>query len=338
MKFIDYYKVLGLEMDASAEDIKKSFRKLAKLYHPDATVNKTEEEKRIATLKLKEVYEAYNVLKDDIKRIEYDKLYYKHLQVEKKKEKEQVKEEKNKSLKAIYKEVRKEEKANSFSKRHSNFTRNLDNYFSTNNEKLISFEKGLLHICAETIYQFSKLSKKEDGKVKYILRNRYLLSTTLACFLALGAFNKKSDIRDFHITYTLDEVNSTVDLVRFYTVKKGDTLSNLAEDTNVPIHMIKKVNNKYNDNLTVGESLILHYQIPVSDLKYYTYCVSYDKNLSLAEFASKYNTTIDNLISINEAAITNDNGVYVVLSDNLYVPKYITKEELREKKALQKNL
>ena len=97
MKFIDHYKVLGLEMDASSEEIKKSFRKLAKLYHPDATVNKTEEEKRIATLKLKEVYEAYNVLKDDIKRIEYDKLYYKHLQVEKKKEKEQVKEEKNKS-------------------------------------------------------------------------------------------------------------------------------------------------------------------------------------------------------------------------------------------------
>ncbi|MEK3881637.1 molecular chaperone DnaJ [Paenibacillus sp. PL2-23] len=63
----DYYEVLGVGKDASAEDIKKSYRKLARQYHPD--VNKEAD----AETKFKEVKEAYDVLSDDGKRSTYDR-------------------------------------------------------------------------------------------------------------------------------------------------------------------------------------------------------------------------------------------------------------------------
>ncbi|MEF2247273.1 molecular chaperone DnaJ [Paenibacillus sp. IITD108] len=63
----DYYEVLGISKDASADDIKKSYRRLARQYHPD--VNKAAD----AEEKFKEVKEAYDVLSDDGKRSTYDR-------------------------------------------------------------------------------------------------------------------------------------------------------------------------------------------------------------------------------------------------------------------------
>lgn len=64
----DYYKVLELERSASAEDIKKSFHRLSRKYHPDVNPNDDE-----ATNKFKEVSEAYDVLGDVSKRADYDR-------------------------------------------------------------------------------------------------------------------------------------------------------------------------------------------------------------------------------------------------------------------------
>ncbi len=63
----DYYEVLGVGKDASAEEIKKSFRKLAKKYHPDMNPGDTSCEE-----KFKEVNEAYEVLSDTEKKKLYD--------------------------------------------------------------------------------------------------------------------------------------------------------------------------------------------------------------------------------------------------------------------------
>ncbi|WP_106497100.1 molecular chaperone DnaJ [Lentibacillus sp. Marseille-P4043] len=62
----DYYDVLGVGKDASKEEIKKSYRKLARKYHPD--VNKEED----AADKFKEAKEAYEVLSNEQKRTQYD--------------------------------------------------------------------------------------------------------------------------------------------------------------------------------------------------------------------------------------------------------------------------
>ena len=68
MKYLDYYAVLGVARDASAADIKKAFRKLARQYHPD--VNKLAG----AEARFKEINEANEVLSDPEKRKRYDAL------------------------------------------------------------------------------------------------------------------------------------------------------------------------------------------------------------------------------------------------------------------------
>jgi curved DNA-binding protein len=66
MDFKDYYQVLGLSRDASQDDIKRAYRKLARKYHPDVSKAPDAEER------FKEVAEAHEVLKDPEKRATYD--------------------------------------------------------------------------------------------------------------------------------------------------------------------------------------------------------------------------------------------------------------------------
>lgn len=68
MEFKDYYAVLGVARDASADDIKRAYRKLARKYHPD--VSKEPD----AAQRMSEVNEAYTVLSDPGKRAAYDRL------------------------------------------------------------------------------------------------------------------------------------------------------------------------------------------------------------------------------------------------------------------------
>ncbi len=68
MEYKDYYEILGVKRDASDAEIKSSYRKLARKYHPD--VNKTKD----AENKFKDINEAYEVLSDKTKRQRYDSL------------------------------------------------------------------------------------------------------------------------------------------------------------------------------------------------------------------------------------------------------------------------
>ncbi len=68
MEYKDYYKILGVDKDASQEDIKKAYRRLAHKYHPDVS------DEPDAETRFKELGEAYEVLKDPDKRRQYDQL------------------------------------------------------------------------------------------------------------------------------------------------------------------------------------------------------------------------------------------------------------------------
>ncbi|HLO31986.1 MAG TPA: J domain-containing protein [Anaerolineales bacterium] len=69
MDYKDYYKTLGVERNASEDEIRKAYRKLAMQYHPDRNPNDKQAEERF-----KEINEAYQVLSDTQKRSHYDRL------------------------------------------------------------------------------------------------------------------------------------------------------------------------------------------------------------------------------------------------------------------------
>jgi curved DNA-binding protein len=69
VKFRDYYEILGVPRTAKEAEIKKSYRKLARKYHPDLNPNNKQSEE-----KFKEIQEAYEVLSDADKRKKYDQL------------------------------------------------------------------------------------------------------------------------------------------------------------------------------------------------------------------------------------------------------------------------
>jgi curved DNA-binding protein len=69
VQYKDYYEILGVPRTASADELKKSFRKLAREHHPDVA-----KDKKRAEEKFKEINEAYEVLSDPAKRNKYDQL------------------------------------------------------------------------------------------------------------------------------------------------------------------------------------------------------------------------------------------------------------------------
>jgi curved DNA-binding protein len=68
MDFKDYYKIMGVARDASQDEIKRAYRKLARKYHPDVSKEAN------AEALFKDLGEAYAVLKDPEKRAAYDQL------------------------------------------------------------------------------------------------------------------------------------------------------------------------------------------------------------------------------------------------------------------------
>ena len=69
MEYKDYYKILGVDKNASAKEIKSAYRRLAQRYHPDKNPGDRQAEERF-----KEINEAYEVLGDEQKRAKYDRL------------------------------------------------------------------------------------------------------------------------------------------------------------------------------------------------------------------------------------------------------------------------
>ncbi len=122
----DLYKVLDLTYEATAEDIKTSFRKLARTYHPDVSTKREDVEK------FKEIKEAYDILSDTESRRKYDALHgFYREKIRKDYEKEQQK-RRNKYEEYIKKAKQNAQTPESFGK---TFNDALDNLFHAKKEK-----------------------------------------------------------------------------------------------------------------------------------------------------------------------------------------------------------
>ena len=69
---MDHYEALGVRREATKDEIKDAFRRLALSLHPDKHAASSEAERRSATLRFKRVSEAYDVLRDDRRRADYN--------------------------------------------------------------------------------------------------------------------------------------------------------------------------------------------------------------------------------------------------------------------------
>lgn len=131
-------------------------------------------------------------------------------------------------------------------------------------------------------------------------------------------------------------------LNRIYTVKSGDSLSKLSQDSNTTINYIMKVNGLDSENIKVGQKLEIPYIVDEDELKYYTESIDVDMaNTTLEEIAEKHGTDVGTLYTLNTESFENVENQYVVLSDTILVPTFPSQDEvkiLKSQDAYQKTL
>ncbi len=341
--FIDYYQVLGINIDATQEEIKKAFHTKIKEEHPDIYEGKQKKgldsihkSKSDAQSMTRLLLNAYHTLMDKEKRKEYDKYYLKN--------KELQKESKKSSIKSIYQQVKKEEQRNSFYVRHNR----IDNIFYDEeffNSKGLNIKRGSLHILGEMIYHLNKLRfTKKDNAPKYIIRNRGLIGLALVGYILVNGLTGKttSDIQmldDTAIIYhtqtdnlsDYSEYEEIITLNREYTIQYGDTLSEIAEDAGVYVSTIKRINDIKTDNIYWKDILLVPYRVPAEDLPYYSTTVD-TAGKTVSELAEEYETDSNTLILLNNGAIQIEDGNEFILTNEIVVPVFRTKEEVNEMK------
>lgn len=91
--------------------------------------------------------------------------------------------------------------------------------------------------------------------------------------------------------------NNTTDKINYYTVKKGDTLYSIANNYNVKVDDIKKINNKLNNNLSIGEILVIPSNTTSENINTTSYTVKYGD--TLYSIAKKYNTSVSDIKNLN---------------------------------------
>lgn len=366
MLFKDYYQILGVSIDSSQEEIKKSYHQKARQYHPDKYSSKdiSQSQKDFYEEKFKDISEAYEILGNIRKRRQYN-IDYEYFTNQSEEVSEEVNQEKNSkfkdNIKDAYEKVKSEEKKKSFYKRHEKLNRKIAKEFASDCETLaeeVAFcvGSGTLHVFYETFYQLNKLKlKKEDNLAKFIIRNR-LFFTTILCSVILGnvysnfqtiipknlgTVTNEEDYQGKSSTISMEEDNiyypSYISLIRKYTVDYGDTLSQLAEDSGTSMNDIKRLNNLEGDSLYYNDEMVVPYVLNKDDLQYYTMTVP-TEGMSINDLAKEYETDVETLYRLNEESITNVSNTYVILADNILVPTFITKQELIAKKEnFQKN-
>lgn len=346
-----YFDVLGVSKDITYEELKKAYRKLAFIYHPDKNLDSKESER-----KMQQINEAYEILKSDDSRKRYVSSHplYSTLQTQSSIDAPKENQTPSKSYFAklkeeyieSYKSVRKDEKnytiKDRFKKIYSKFED--EDYFGTFNS--IIAQEGLKITCfigLEFLYQLAKLKKEvNDTITKYTVRNRKTLAGLLIGFMLFNpltteAKSEKQDIQntDYKTSQSSLILTSQYRLTRTYTVKPNDTLSSVASKFNVSEDQIIAANNLLTTTLKENKVLKIPYYIAKDELEYYTTSVNSSDYKSLEELAEYYETDLRTIYSLNVECFELIDGKYYQISDNLLIPTFPTSEEVAELKGLK---
>lgn len=366
----NYYEILGVSRDASADEIKKSYRKLVIIYHPDRNPGDVEAENM-----MKEINVAYGVLSDEIKRKEYDsiiskekdykdeKWFYSYWRNHTTKEDREVFSLDKKYFKSLldkliksYENSREFERTVTFKKRHDFITKEVfgGHKLFEDCDDIIDYIKKIFsrdaylyfeeHGSLEFSYILYKLNRlKSDDILTYLMRNRRtFIGLILVFYLLSGITNDKDNVvlpSDVSGEEIIENNNSSnlidgYSLYKVYKVKEGDTLSKLALDANTTVEKLKNINKLYGDNITVGQKIKIPYYIAKDEIKYYTKSIEIDlNNVSFNDIAEEYGTDERTLYSLNIEVFYYDGEKYIITSNSILVPTFPTDEEVNELKA-----
>lgn len=384
----NYYDILGINFDASQEEIKKAFREMAMKYHPDK--HQDEENIEYYEAMFKDINEAYEVLRDAEKRRQYDLDYSLYEADQRRRENERRERDQRRrqsqttsgsstrtrtntrskqkddtsffdDFKKAYQEVKRDEKQEPFFKRHSRYNkeywRRCGQFTDTKaGNVLFRMSQGVVHVSGELLHQLSKIKYiGKDNVVKFTIRNRATALAIVGIILASnlpgwisGDTNTNNpttetvsgkgteEETDPIIIDEPEEEEETITLTRIYTVQVGDSLSSLSDMSLSTMNTIRSINDIDSNNMIyIGQEIKLPYEIEKEDLQYYIEQVD-TEGLSVSDLAEQYETDVDTLVQLNEEAIGTAGGTKVFITNKVYVPKFITHEELDELKANDK--
>ena len=362
----ELYKILESPRTATYKELKKQHRRLAIKYHPDRNNNSEESNKMISQINeafhtltnptilrnyldnYKKTHQKvthdnpssldvidtwqdaeYTQIIEEPRDIEYieDFLYY-------------LKED----YKEAYHQIRKEEKSFTLKERLSlakSYLEQTNLYNKINSNVLRKGYKVSGLIITELMFQLGKLKKQVDDTIpKYIVRNRKTLAGLMIAgvlFNPLGV-NAETDELIYPTEENQTEIKKPVDvnliidsyrLDRTYTITAEDTLENLAKEANTTVEKIIKINKLRNNALTVGDTIKIPYYIEKEDLKYYTETVNSTNYEKLEDIAEEYQTDLRTIYSLNTECFAEVGGKLAQISENLLVPTFPTKEEVK---------
>lgn len=391
--FVDYYRLLGISRNASANEIRKAYRTAAKKYHPDMNVNSSVEVKTVSSMKFLLIQEAKETLLDNTKRQEYNVKYDKYKSRQKQidvyiedtkiteghedyssvwpkartaaqntaQNKEHVEQEKKKTEEQkrashTFNELD-EEKLRSISDRR--YTKKTINGKKVQSKKT---HNKRLSVSNYFLKELQKLAiRPHDNLKKYILRNKRTIAFITGASIATALFidTKRNKYPEEQVVpettaytqteyvevpettekapeVTLPTFEEDIVLLRIHKVEANDSLSKFSAESNTLMEEIKNYNGMNGNNVILGTKIRIPYIIAPEDLPYYTKVETYQGE-DLEQYAESFETEAETICKLNPEAAKWDGTKYVVATDSLIVPDFITKDEYLVRKAADRN-
>lgn len=388
--FVDYYRLLGVSRNASANEIRKAYRTAAKKYHPDMNVNSSVEVKTVSSMKFLLIQEAKETLLDNTKRqeynVKYDKYKSRQKQIDIYIEDTKItgghedyssvwpKAKQTTPNQTQTKAPNKQEQKSSPAKEQYSFNEFDEEKLraisarrrerkSTNGKKSQPKRANKLSVSDYFLKELQKLAiRPHDNLRKYVLRNKkvllFIASTGIATSLFVGSTRNRTneeqvvsettsyttqteytevpEATEEAIEVTLPTFEKDILLLRVHTVEANDSLSKFSAESNTLMEEIKNYNGITSNNVILGTKIFIPYIIAPEDLPYYTKVETYQGE-DLEQYAESFETEAETICKLNPEAAKWDGTQYVVATDSLIVPDFITKDECLIRKANDRN-